>query len=89
MHLSYVELFHHHKVTKIIMICYHTYESLATLKIVLSVFKIENYSIQLFVMHISLYFSFFELVIIVCNEMSLISLVTLVFLTKHVFDFVI
>ena len=68
------------------MICYHTYESFATLKIVLSVLKIENYSIQLFVVHVSSYFSFFELITIVCNEMSLISLALL---TKHVFDFAI
>ncbi len=86
MHLLCVELLHHHKVTKIIVIYYHTYESLATLKIMLSVFKIENYSIQLFIMHVSLYFSFFELITIVHNEMSLISLTLL---TKHVFDFAI
>ncbi len=86
MHLSCIELLHHHKVTKIIVICYHIYESLAILKIVSSVFKIKNYSIQLFVMHVSSYFSFFELITIVYNEMSLIS-VTL--LTKHIFNFVI
>ncbi len=68
------------------MIYYHTYESLATLKIVSSVLKIENYSIQLFIMHVSSYFSFFEFITIVCNEMSLISLVLL---TKHVFNFMI
>ena len=68
------------------MICYHTYESLATLKIVSSVLKIENYSIQLFVVHVSSYFSFFELITIVHNKMSLISLALL---TKHVFDFAI
>jgi len=71
---------------KIIMIYYYIYESLATLKIVLSVLKIKNYSVQLFVMHVSLYFSFFELIIIIYNEMSLISFV---FLIKHVFNFVI
>jgi len=71
---------------KIIVICYHTYESLAILKIVLSVLKIKNYSIQLFIMHVSLYFSFFELITIVCNEMSLISLALL---TKHIFNFMI
>jgi len=86
MHLLYIELLHHHKVTKIIVICYHTYELLVTLKIVLSVLKIENYSVQLFVMRVLLYFSFFELITIVCNEMSLISLALL---TKHVFNFVI
>jgi len=68
------------------MIYYHTYELLATLKIVSSVLKIENYSIQLFIMHVSSYFSFFEFITIVCNEMSLISLVLL---TKHVFNFMI
>jgi len=82
----YIKLLHHHKVMKIIVIYYHTYESLATLKIVLSVLKIENYSIQLFVMHVSLYFSFFEHITIICNEMSLISLTLL---TKHIFNFVI
>jgi len=86
LHLSCIEFLHHHKVTKIIVICYHTYESLATLKIMLSVFKIKNYSIQLFIMHISSYFNFFELITIVCNWISLISLA---FLTKHVFNFVI
>ena len=86
MHLLYVELLHHHKVMKIIVIYYHTYESLAILKIVSSVFKIKNYSIQLFIMHVSLYFSFFELITIVCNEMSSISLT---FLTKHIFNFAI
>ncbi len=86
MHLSCVELLHHHKVTKIIVICYHTYESLVTLKIILSVLKIKNYSIQLFIMHVSLYFSFFKLITIVCNEISLINLALL---TKHIFDFMI
>ena len=86
MHLLYVELLCHHKVTKIIVICYHTYESLAILKIVSSILKIKIYSIQLFVMHVSLYFNFFELITIVCNEMSLISLILL---TKHIFSFVI
>ena len=86
MHLSCIELLCHHKVMKIIVICYHTYESLVTLKIMSSVLKIKNYSIQLFVMHVSSYFSFFELITIVYNEISLISLVLL---TKHVFDFVI
>ncbi len=86
MHLLCVELLHHHKVMKIIVIYYHTYELLATLKIMLSVLKIKNYSIQLFIMHVSSYFSFFELITIVCNEMSLISLALL---TKHVFNFVI
>ena len=69
----YIKLLHYYKVTKIIIIYYHTYESLVTLKIVLSVLKIKNYSIQLFIMHVSLYFSFFELVTVVYNEMSLIS----------------
>jgi len=86
MHLLYIELLHHHKVMKIIVICYHTYESLATLKIVLSILKIKNYNVQLFVMHVSSYFSFFELITIICNEMSLISLTLL---TKHVFNFAI
>ncbi len=86
MHLLCIELLHHHKVTKIIMIYYHTYELLATLKIVSSVFKIKNYSILLFVMHVSSYFNFFELIIIVYNEMSLISLTLL---TKYIFDFAI
>ena len=86
MHLSYVELLHHHKVTKIIVICYHIYESLAILKIMLSVLKIKNYSIQLFIIHVLLYFSFFELITIVCNEMLLISLALL---TKYLFNFVI
>jgi len=86
MHLLCIELLHHHKVTKIIMIYYHTYELLAILKIVSSVFKIKNYSILLFIMHVSSYFSFFELIIIVYNEMLLISLALL---TKHIFDFMI
>ncbi len=71
---------------KIIVICYYTYESLATLKIVSSVLKIKNYSVQLLIIYISSYFSSFELVTIVCNEMSLINLALL---TKHVFNFVI
>ena len=86
MHLLYVELLHHHKVKKIIVICYYTYESLVILKIVSSVLKIKNYSIQLFIMHVSSYFSFLELVTIVYNEILLIDLA---FLTKHVFNFVI
>ncbi len=86
MHLLCVELLHHHKVMKIIVICYHTYESFATLKIVSSVFKIKNYNIQLFIMHVSSYFSFFELITIVYNKISLISLALL---TKHIFNFVI
>ena len=71
---------------KNIVICYHTYELLAILKIVSSVLKIKNYSIQLFIMHVSSYFSFFELITIICNEMSIISLTLLI---KHVFNFVI
>ncbi len=86
MHLLCIELLHHHKVMKIIVICYHIYESLATLKIVLLVLKIKNYSIQLLIVHYSSYFSFFELVTIVCNEISLIDHVLL---TKHIFDFAI
>jgi len=84
--MSCVELLHYHKVTKIIVIYYHTYESLATLKIVSSVFKIKNYNVQFFIMHVSLYFSFFELITIVYNEISLISLTLLI---KHIFNFMI
>jgi len=86
MHLSCIELLYHHKVTKIIVIYYHTYESLTTLKIISLVLKIKNYNIQFFVMHVSSYFNFFELIIIIYNEMSLISLA---FLNKHIFNFVI
>ena len=86
MHLLCIKLLHHHKVIKIIIICYHTYESLAILKIVSSVLKIKNYSIQFLVICISLYFSFLELVTIIYNKMSLINLALL---TKHVFNFVI
>ena len=59
---------------KIIIIYYHTYESLVTLKIVLLILKIKNYNIQLFIMHVSSYFNFFELITIIYNEMSLINL---------------
>ena len=86
MHLSCVELLHHHKVMKIIVIYYHIYESLTTLKIVSLVFKIKNYNVQLFVMHVSLYFNFFELIIIIYNKMSLFSFILLI---KHVFNFMI
>ena len=86
MHLLCIELLHHHKVMKIIVICYHTYESLAILKIILSILKIKNYNIQFFIIYILLYFSFFELITIVCNDMSLISLALL---TKHIFNFAI
>ncbi len=68
------------------MICYHTYESLATLKVVPPVLKIEDYSIQLFVVRVSSYFSSFELITIVRNEMSLTSLALL---AKHIFGLVI
>ena len=64
------------------MICYHTYGSLATLKVVPPVLKTEDYSVQLFVVRVPSYFSSFELITIVRNEMSLTSLALL---AKHAF----
>ena len=65
------------------MICNHANKMLAILQIISSVFKFQNYRIQFFVMRVSLFFRFFELIIYKRNEMLLIIVVSLI---KHVFD---
>ena len=56
---------------------------LIILQIMLSVFKSQNYRIQLFIMRVLLLFYFFKLIIYKYNKMSLI---IVAFLIKHVFD---
>ena len=53
------------------------------LQIMSSIFKLQNYRIQFFVMRISLFFYFLEFIIHKRNE---ILLIIIIFLIKHVFD---
>ena len=83
MNLLRIKFFRRHEITKIIMICNYANKMLIILQIMSSIFKLQNYRIQFFVMRISSIFYFLEFVIHERNEMLLIIVISLI---KHVFD---
>ena len=68
------------------MIRNYTNDMFVILQIIFSIFEIEHYNIQFFVMNVSAFFKFFKFIIKIRNEMLLI---IVIFLIEHFINFAI